>query len=730
MESQTTSDSTVEFFGLTAAVDTGNQIIRSPVSPSDLLLTPISDPVARLTRECSALRIRLATAERRERQGLLNPTLNTSLPTTPPSTLSTPPSLLDLHLAPSPGSHATTFVTYTRRPGLQLPRINNKDNPQPTRTPNPRWSNLRTHNKRQRQHRKIDEHSKAPFTTTTTIRSRNSTITPLPNERKNQTGMKRPDRLKQLEEQIKELQESLKARDKQIETLQKEGLELQVKWEQGNAIETVREAERERERGLERDREKERNRERALEAEREKERAKEREAEKEREIVRVREREHEKEQQTAREREREQEKQREKELQERELQLQRDREQLELDRNRPRTPIRSTPDLRLPMRPLSTQSPIEAYREQYNYTPSLRRVKSHIPLSREDSFASPCPPASPLPVTPPNLPQIHVPAVDPEQLAQLRSLEVFLTKTDGWSGAQVIQAVEDLNSEITHFAASAVESCSFQRRATHPNLHTLNFNPHSGGRGRRGKRRGRDSANNSGRSTPKGPPTPSQEALDCVEWLGEVFTKILSTKDHAQDPMLVQLALQATIATCCSRALSLFCVGFTAKLDSLLSGVFGHLRKSEPQPTTSRWRSLTHKAVHAIYPGLEEYAVSDLSNTMLRYSSSVFNLCGVSPAANGTGPQVPTKDIVPQLNSPTLNAQLRRIAEATAKIARVTREDILSTTFEVILVNPSSSFDEVGMINAFREIHFGSQVSSPNGNGSATPPRASRMKTE
>lgn len=125
--------------------------------------------------------------------------------------------------------------------------------------------------------------------------------------------------------------------------------------------------------------------------------------------------------------------------------------------------------------------------------------------------------------------------------------------------------------------------------------------------------------------------------------------------------------------------------------------------------------------MHAIYPGLEEYAVSDLSNTMLRYSSSVFNLCGVSPAANGTGPQVPTKDIVPQLNSPTLNAQLRRIAEATAKIARVTREDILSTTFEVILVNPSSSFDEVGMINAFREIHFGSQVSSPNGNGSATP---------
>lgn len=57
---------------------------------------------------------------------------------------------------------------------------------------------------------------------------------------------------------------------------------------------------------------------------------------------------------------------------------------------------------------------------------------------------------------------------------------------------------------------------------------------------------------------------------------------------------------------------------------------------------------------------------------------------------------------------------MRRIAEAVYKLAKVTREEILSTSFEVILADPGSAFEEVMMVNAFTD-----QRTSPNGNGKA-----------
>ena len=145
-------------------------------------------------------------------------------------------------------------------------------------------------------------------------------------------------------------------------------------------------------------------------------------------------------------------------------------------------------------------------------------------------------------------------SADTEQLAHLRSLDVFLTKTDGWSGAQVIQAVEDLNTEITHFAASATESCVFERRTT---------------------RRSRSTGRLSVASTMS-----IDEAMGLAPWIGPAMAKVLSTYDHTQDPLLVQLALQASIATCCARSLSLFCVGFPSKLDALLSRVYTHMQST------------------------------------------------------------------------------------------------------------------------------------------------------
>ena len=81
--------------------------------------------------------------------------------------------------------------------------------------------------------------------------------------------------------------------------------------------------------------------------------------------------------------------------------------------------------------------------------------------------------------------------------------------------------------------------------------------------------------------------------------------------------------------------------------------------------------------------------MSELVTTMLRWSNAVFALCGSSGASASA--------------ASALHPQLRRIAEAVYKLARVTREDILSTVFEVLTVDSGAPFEPGRMLNKMRE---------------------------
>jgi len=130
-----------------------------------------------------------------------------------------------------------------------------------------------------------------------------------------------------------------------------------------------------------------------------------------------------------------------------------------------------------------------------------------------------------------------------EDRAKRKIDDVFLTRTDSWSGAQVLQAVHDLNSEILQFSAAAVETCEFDEKPHH--------------------------------STKL-----SQAKNDTSSRLGDNIAKVLSSADHSQDPILVQLALQGCLASCIARALTVFCLGFPSKHDSVLSQIYTHMYSS------------------------------------------------------------------------------------------------------------------------------------------------------
>ncbi|KAF8896438.1 hypothetical protein BD779DRAFT_1668224 [Infundibulicybe gibba] len=252
----------------------------------------------------------------------------------------------------------------------------------------------------------------------------------------------------------------------------------------------------------------------------------------------------------------------------------------------------------------------------------------------------------------------HIVVMSEEERARRRSAEIFMTRTDSWSGAQILQAVHDLNSEILQFAASATEFCTFDKDSRPPTSRSV------------------------------------QAMHDTSARLGPNLARILSTRDHSQDPILVQLALQGCISACIARALSAFCIGFPSKSDTVLAQIFSHMCLAEPQPTSSKWRALTHRHIHMMYPSLADYAINELCETIFRWSSDIFIVAGCSSYENPTS-----------LSRDGLRArfgdQVRRIAKSVARLARVTREEIMSTNFEIVGVDQGEVFTATTMSDAF-----------------------------
>ncbi|KAI0671376.1 hypothetical protein C8Q78DRAFT_1078206 [Trametes maxima] len=152
------------------------------------------------------------------------------------------------------------------------------------------------------------------------------------------------------------------------------------------------------------------------------------------------------------------------------------------------------------------------------------------------------------------------------QAEELASLKSFLSKTDDWSGAQLLQALADLNSEIIQLSASVAEEFSNALRA-HEN-------------------------------SPSAAKERDREVVERA--LGPDMIRLLEDRIHAGDPTLVQYALQAWEVWCVARVLDSFCYGLPMEVDEAFRLIFEHMHREEPQPTTSRWRALTYRHAHTL----------------------------------------------------------------------------------------------------------------------------------
>lgn len=261
-------------------------------------------------------------------------------------------------------------------------------------------------------------------------------------------------------------------------------------------------------------------------------------------------------------------------------------------------------------------------------------------------------------------------------------MEAFLNKTDSWSGAQVIQAVQDLNSEILQLSAGATESVTIQ---------------------------GRDKTSQA---------RMNQATKGSSSRLGVPFARLLASRDHSEEPALLQFGLQACVATCVARLLGVFCVGLPLMHNDLFLQIHSRMHVTgqayrppwssalhfcilnrhrapilEPQATSARWRALTLTHLRAINPRLEDAAVQDFITQILRAWADVLVLCGVAQSEL-------TLDVL----RPRFGAQTQRVVRSACALARILHEEIMSTKFEVILTEQGRAFDPSCMTNAFGEL--------------------------
>jgi hypothetical protein len=125
---------------------------------------------------------------------------------------------------------------------------------------------------------------------------------------------------------------------------------------------------------------------------------------------------------------------------------------------------------------------------------------------------------------------------------ELKTLKSFLTKTDDYSGQQIVQAVHDLNTEILQLAAAVSDEFPLTRRS--PGLW-------------------------------------NESHCELVrEAIGDGMLALLRDGDHEDDPIIVQLAVQAWEIWCCRQVLDAFCAGIQPEVDRFLNDIFREMQSS------------------------------------------------------------------------------------------------------------------------------------------------------
>lgn len=104
---------------------------------------------------------------------------------------------------------------------------------------------------------------------------------------------------------------------------------------------------------------------------------------------------------------------------------------------------------------------------------------------------------------------------------------------------------------------------------------------------------------------------------------------------------------------------------------------------------------MAHKHIQELHPELADYAVNEMTETIFRWSFDLFLICG------STSPQSTSSSR--EAFRARFGTQVKCISKSACRIARIIKEEIMSTSFEVVGADSGRAFDAQEMTDVFEE---------------------------
>ncbi|PCH36677.1 hypothetical protein WOLCODRAFT_82678 [Wolfiporia cocos MD-104 SS10] len=220
--------------------------------------------------------------------------------------------------------------------------------------------------------------------------------------------------------------------------------------------------------------------------------------------------------------------------------------------------------------------------------------------------------------------------------ADLRDAQLYLTKTDSVSDAEVLALVEQLNSQIYQAAAQISDSTDF---------------------------------NNIERIMPL---------------VGEALVGLLGIVRHQDDPICIQIALQASTVGFACRIIATWAFESDDEQVSF-SRVYTEMRHNESQGVSGRWRALTRLHTRALlHPG--DDMKTHLLERLTQHIFDIFAVAGFQVEGSSEASCAFLRD--------NHADRLKTLIESCLRLRQIIGEEVMSGDFETLTVAPGERFDK------------------------------------
>lgn len=226
-----------------------------------------------------------------------------------------------------------------------------------------------------------------------------------------------------------------------------------------------------------------------------------------------------------------------------------------------------------------------------------------------------------------------------ERTTELSAAQVFLTKVDAVSEADVVGMVENLNTLIT--SASGAISDAWDEREPIP-----------------------------------GTLVEESDLEHVRNEFGDLITKQIAARDH----VAVNLAVQMHLSQFVKQITSGWGSGQAA---GILAEVYGKISTNESQPVASRWRTLTKRYTPYQEPPQSDDAIAGLARILVITESFLDFEEAMEAVANSTG------------------TEIKAIIEATVQLDDTIKTKISSSDMSVYVVLPGTDFSTETMDDEF-----------------------------